>query len=65
MVSVTEQAQVVSNYLKTELAKCRVVGPLRATSFHSIHISGFGVIPYGSSWKWRLTLDLSSPEGQM
>eukprot|EP00731_Ephydatia_muelleri_P016296 Em0009g720a len=28
-----------------------------------IHVSRFGVIPKGSSGKWRLILDLSSPEG--
>ena len=41
----------------------RVVGPLSSPRSHSIHVSRFGVIPKGSSGKWRLVLDLSSPEG--
>ena len=63
MVSATEQAQVVCDYVATELAEGRVVGPLSAPWSQSIHVSRFGVIPKGSSGKWRLILDLSSPEG--
>ena len=63
MASATEQAHVVRDYLATELAEGRVVGPLSSPWSHSIHVSRFGVIPKGSSGKWRLILDLSSPEG--
>ena len=63
MVSVMEQAQVVRDYLATELAEGKVLGPVSAPWSQAIHISRFGVIPKGSSGKWRLILDLSSPEG--
>ena len=38
--------------------------PLNINQFPQVHVSRFGVIPKGNSRKWRLILDLSSPEGQ-
>eukprot|EP00731_Ephydatia_muelleri_P006555 Em0003g803a len=36
---------------------------IRSVVSTMVHVSRFGVIPKGSSGKWRLILDLSSPEG--
>ena len=48
---------VIKDYLTEEQRHGRIVGPLAAHS-------SFGVIPKSSqSNKWRLILDLSSPEG--
>ena len=41
----------------------RVLGPLDPTRFPQIHTSRFGVIPKGQTGKWRLIVDMSSPEG--
>ena len=65
MLSATEQAEVVRAYLDKEVALGRVVGPvsLQAAPANA-QISPFGVIPKSSQpGKWRLILDLSSPEG--
>ena len=63
MHSAREHAQVVRDYLSNECAEGRIVGPLPRPGSEEIHVSRFGVIPKGSSGKWRLILDLSSPEG--
>lgn len=42
-------------------------GPSRGShpwDFPQVHISRFGVIPKGSTGKWCLILDMSSPEGK-
>ena len=56
----------VSAYLEQELNAERIVwaGSLEQTLRMGIHISPFGVIPKKErSNKWRLTLDLLSPDG--
>ena len=63
MHSVREHAQVVRDYLSNECAEGRILGPLSPPWSDEIHVSRFGVIPKGASGKWRLILDLSSPEG--
>ena len=63
MHSVREHAQIVSDYLSNECAEGGILGPLTLPWSEEIHISRFGIIPKGSSGKWRLILDLSSPEG--
>ena len=65
MLSATEQAEVVQAYLDKEVALGRVVGPVSPQSAPAnTQISPFGVIPKSSQpGKWRLILDLSSPEG--
>ena len=63
MHSVREHAQVVRDYLSNECAEGRILGPLSPPWSDEIHVSRFGVIPKGSSGKWRLIVDLSSPEG--
>ena len=65
MLSATEQAEVVQAYLDKEVALGRVVGPVSPQSAPAnTQISPFGVILKSSQpGKWRLILDLSSPEG--
>ena len=63
MLSAQEHTQVIRDYLATECAEGRVVGPLTPAWAQAMQISRFGVIPKGSNGKWRLILDLSSPDG--
>ena len=63
MHSAREHAQVIREYLAVECSEGRVVGPLCPPWSQTIQISRFGVIPKGATGKWRLILDLSSPEG--
>ena len=46
-----------------ECSEGRVLGPLDPSQYPAIQVSRFGVIPKGSSGKWRLIVDLSAPEG--
>ena len=63
MLSAAEQSEVVDKYLREEMAASRVVR-VRDTDTALIHCSPFGVIPKrGRPDKWRLIVDLSSPEG--
>ena len=41
----------------------RVLGPFDRDQFPMVQVSPFGVIPKSEPGKWRLILDLSSPEG--
>ena len=63
MPSALERPEVVREYLATECSEGRVLGPLDPTKFPQIHTSRFGVIPKGSTGRWRLIVDMSSPEG--
>jgi len=54
---------VVSDYLSTELALGRMVGPFPPWTVPCVHISLFGVIPKGRTGKWRLIVDLSHLKG--
>ena len=64
MRSSSEHPSVIDSYLQNEVSFGRVVGPFPVLSFPSLHISRFGVIPKNNQpGKWRLILDLSSPEG--
>jgi type III secretion system FlhB-like substrate exporter len=63
MPSALERPQVVTEYLANECAEGRVLGPLNGDEFQQVHTSRFGVIPKGSTGKWRLIVDMSSPEG--
>ncbi len=53
---------MVCEYLLKECSEGRVLGPFPMAAFPSVQVSRFGVIPK-SLGKWRLILDLSSPEG--
>ena len=63
MASATTNPDVVRDYLATECAEGRVMGPFNPEDFPFVHVSRFGVIPKGTTGKWRLIVDLSSPEG--
>ena len=63
LLSTSEHPQVVRDYLASECAAGRVVGPLPVEEFPQVQLSPFRVIPKKSPGKWRLITDLSSPEG--
>lgn len=63
MVSAYATPQVVATYLQAECTLGRMLGPLQRLPA-GLMISKFGVIPKEHQVdKWRLILDLSSPEG--
>ena len=60
--SAYEHPNIVGDYLSDELREGRIAGSQRLLQ---LHFSSFGVIPKRSQpGKWRLILDLSSPEGR-
>ena len=63
MSSVNEHRDVVEEYLHGEREAGRLLGPFRRSLFPEVHVSPFGVIPKSEPGKWRLIVDLSSPEG--
>ena len=64
MRSAYEHPEVVSEYLARECQANRVLGPFASSPIQQLQVSSFGVIPKRQqSGKWRLILDLSSPEG--
>ena len=65
MMSANQYPQVVEEYLASELKAGRVVGPLDLQKYPQVQVSPFGVIPKSHQPnKWRLIVDLSSPEGK-
>ena len=64
MKSAMDNPQVISQYLESECRVGRVVGPLSVEEFLLLHINRFGVIPKSTPGKWRLIVDMSSPEGK-
>ena len=63
MSSAVEQPAVVSKYIEEEVAAGRVI-KVHSHPKGGIHCSPFGVIPKrGRPNRWRLIVDLSSPEG--
>ena len=60
MKSALDNPEVIRDYLRTELKE---VGPLHPEEHPEIHTSRFGVIPKSTPGKWRLIVDMSSPEG--
>ena len=63
MVSVHDHPEVIAEYLAEECASGRVLGPLLQEALPTVQCSPFGVIPKGSSGKWRLILNLSAAVG--
>ena len=63
MQSALQRPEVIREYLARQCAEGRVLSPLDQSQLSMVHTSRFGVIPKGSTGKWRLILDLSSPEG--
>ena len=63
-MSAYQHAGVIDVYLTNEVRLGCVVGPFDSPPFKNLHISSFGVIPKkGQLGKWRLIVDLSSPQG--
>ena len=62
MRSAVEHALVVRDYLAKECVEGRMLGSFEVNQFPQAQISKFGVIPKGSTGKWCLIVDLSSPE---
>ncbi len=63
MSSALEHHEVVREYLAEECREGRLVGPLPVEAVPEVWVSRFGVIPKGYTGRWRLIIDLSSPEG--
>ena len=63
MASTRQDSNLVSSYLDEERSLGRVIGPLDIEAFPIVQCSPMGLVPKGSSGKWRLIVDLSSPEG--
>ena len=64
MPSTSLQPSVIDDFLHPKLAKGRVADPFSSPPLAHLHISSFGVIPKKHQpGKWRLILDLSSPDG--
>ena len=64
MQSAKENPEVVRGYLEEEMAAGRVVGPLEMGLVQGVQVSPFGVIPKSQPGKWRLIVDLLSPQGK-
>ena len=64
MRSAFDHPSVVDDYLKVEVSCGRVAVPFTTPPVPGLHVSRFGVIPKNNQpGKWRLILDLLSPEG--
>ena len=65
MGSASKNAEVVQAYLDKEVALGRIVGPINPSSaLCGTQVSPIGGIPKSNQpGKWRLIVDLSSPEG--
>ena len=66
MGSSSKNVEVVQAYLDKEVAPGQIVGPINPSSAPcGTQVSPIGVIPKSNQQgKWRLIVDLSSPEGQ-
>ena len=62
MRSVSEHRDVVEKYIGEECTAKRLLGPYDRSHFPHFLVSPFGVISKSERGKWRLILDLSSPE---
>lgn len=63
MLSASQHPEAINDYLRVEVQKRRVLGPVDLTP-ERMQISRFGVVPKGhQTGRWRLILDLSYPEG--
>ena len=64
LLSVSNNSEIVQQYLQDECRLGRVLGPLPSYLCSTIQVSPFGVIPKPSKpGQWRLIVDLSSPQG--
>ena len=62
MQSARDKPEIVREYLAKECSESRVKGPLDQVQFPFVHTSHLGVIPKGSTGKWRLIVDMSAPQ---
>jgi hypothetical protein len=64
MHSAAEHPSVVQAYIDSEVGASRLAGPYPIHSISNLMVSRFGVIPkHHKPGKWRLVVDLSSPDG--
>lgn len=63
MPSAQDKPEVIDDYLAEECSRGRVIGPLDQQLVPQVHVNRFGVIPKGTSGKWRLIVDMSFPPG--
>ena len=64
MASAYEHAEVIETYLTNEVQLGHILGPFERHAIPPVHVSGFGVISKRHQTdKWRLIVDLSSPDG--
>ena len=63
MKSAVDKSQVVQDYQDTELKEGRIIGPMDPGEYPFINTYRFGVIPKSTPGKWRLIVNMSSPEG--
>ena len=64
MISAAKNPDPVQKYVDNEQAEGWIIGPFTPEETADIHVSRFGVIPKRHQpGKWRLILDLSSPDG--
>ena len=64
MHSTSLRPAVISEYIGSELAKGRMLGPFPPSWKRHLHINRFGLIPKGhNTGKYRLITDLSHPRG--
>ena len=63
MPSAQDRPWVIDDYLAEECSLGRVVGPLDPSMVPQVHTNRFGVIPKGTSGRWRLIVDMSFPPG--
>ena len=62
MPSAEERAEVVHEYLLTEVSAGRILGLLDPAEYPQVHTSRFGIIPKSTPGKWRLIVGMSSPD---
>ncbi len=64
MQSADVRPEVIRDFLASELAAGRVLGPLGPDVVDQVHVNRFGLVPKGHQpGKWRLIVDLSFPRG--
>ena len=60
---VSEHRDVIEEYIHKEREAGRLLGPFQPSAFPEVHVNPFGVSPKSEPGKWRLIVDMSSPEG--
>ena len=61
--SARDHKEVVAKYIQRERGEGRLVGQFQRDKMHGVHVSPLEVIAKSEPGKWRLILDLLSPEG--